>query len=512
MQDDEAFAARRVGLSVGRYRLERVIGVGGMAAVYAARSDAAEQVAIKLLHPEVGARRELRERFQREGTLANSIQHPGVVRILEHGDAGELGAFLVMELLQGETLAARARRVGGLPEAELLQLADQVLDVLKVAHERGVIHRDLKPDNLFITQSGAVKILDFGLARLAEVAHGDSRTRSGVALGTLPYMAPEQALGRRQEIDGRVDVFALGATLFRMLSGRRIHEAGSEAELLMAMASQAAPGLATVAPQVSASMCQIVDLALAFARDARYPDAGTMQQDVRAVLAHRAPPYALQRMLHREQKTRTEPMPPGEDVRRGPRGTLAMELPRPVKSSIAPESFGTTLQSPHAPVPARVTALPDTASAPDVRAPSSTLAEPSRALPESSTASIEVQFDATVMSPGAKKSAQAADAVAGRVRPVDVRVIESHPPAASLDSTFRSTGVPSFEGDRPSPVLIAHRPSPIPARNLPATVAMPSPPPTRNTNSGTTRVIVLAVVALLLSFVVVFALLKWLGS
>ena len=307
MESDEQLAARRLGQSVGRFRLERVLGVGGMAAVYEGRAPDGFVAAIKLLHPEMAVRRDVRERFFREGYVANSIQHPGAVRALEHGES-ESTAFLVMELLSGETLSERVKRHGSLPIPELLDYADQVLDVLVVAHARGVVHRDLKPDNLFVTGEGRIKILDFGLARLAESAPGEHRTRTGLALGTLPYMAPEQALGRRDEIDGRVDLFALGATLFRILSGRRVHEALSEAELLMAMASKPASPLASVAPRVPEDVCRIVDLALAFSRDARYPDASTMQNDVRAVRAGQRPEYAVSRLSQREEKTRTEPM------------------------------------------------------------------------------------------------------------------------------------------------------------------------------------------------------------
>jgi len=310
VESDEQLAAARLGQRVGRFRLERVLGVGGMAAVYAGRAPDGFVAAIKLLHPEMSVRRDVRERFFREGYVANSIQHPGVVRALEHGESAGSAAFLVMELLTGETLGERAKRHGSLPAAELLDYADQILDVLAIAHRLGIVHRDLKPDNLFVTGEGRIKILDFGLARLAESAPGEHRTRTGLALGTLPYMAPEQALGRRDEIDGRVDLFAVGATLFRLLSGRRVHEAASEAELLMAMASRPAQPLATVAPRVPEDVCRIVDLALAFSRDARYPDALTMQGDVRAVRAGGRPEYALVRQSARDEKTRTEPMGP----------------------------------------------------------------------------------------------------------------------------------------------------------------------------------------------------------
>ena len=300
----EAFIAQRVGQVIGgRWMLDRVLGSGGMAAVYAAHDASGRQAAVKLLHPEMCVREDIKERFLREGIAANRIGHPGTVQVYEHGATGDDTVFLVMELLLGETLGERLVRLGTLPISEVLSVLDQVLDVLVVAHARGIVHRDLKPDNLFVTQPGSVKVLDFGLARLLDAAPGDFQTRTGAALGTFPYMAPEQALGRRDEIDGRVDLFALGATAFRILAQRKVHEAESDAELLMAMASKPAPPLASVAPHVPREVCAVVDLSLAFSRDARYPDAGTMQADVRAVRKGRRPLYAWGRQAARDRAT-----------------------------------------------------------------------------------------------------------------------------------------------------------------------------------------------------------------
>jgi serine/threonine-protein kinase len=309
VDSDAEVAAARIGRVIGgRYRLERVLGIGGMAAVYAARDPAGQVVAVKLLHPEMAARREVRERFIREGSVSQTIGHPGVVQT-QPCENGAEDAYLVMELLQGESLRDRVKRHGRLPVAEVLDFSQQILSALVAAHDKGIVHRDLKPDNLFVTLEGRVKILDFGLARVLEGVPGENRTRTGVALGTLAYMAPEQALGRRAEIDGRVDVFALGATMFRVLSGRRVHEAESEAELLMAMASRPAPPLAQAAPGTPEGVCAVVDLALAFSRDARYPDARTMLGDVQSLIAGAPPPFATARLSSRDEATRADPAP-----------------------------------------------------------------------------------------------------------------------------------------------------------------------------------------------------------
>ncbi len=367
--DEEAeLAAQRLGQTVGgRWHLSRVLGVGGMAAVYAAHDDAGQLSAVKILHPEMSVRREVRERFLREGYVANRIGHHGVVQALEHGDSGD-EAFLVMELLNGETLQARVKRHGKLPPGEVLDFTDQILDVLVSAHEKGVIHRDLKPDNLFVTADGPIKILDFGLARLLDNVPGDHKTKSGVALGTLPYMAPEQALGRRSEIDGRVDVFAVGATMFRVLSGRRVHLAESEAELLMAMASRPAPPLASVAPELPADLCAVVDLALAFSRDARYPDARTMQKDVRALKQGARPPFATLRLAAREQATRVDNAAPVSAPQRVPQRTQPLEAMPMSRGATVPLQAYTAGSSaappPSVGVPSTTEDMPHSARAP----------------------------------------------------------------------------------------------------------------------------------------------------
>jgi len=300
----EEFVTERVGRVVdGRFRLVRAVGAGGMAAVYEAHGPAGEVVAVKILHPEMSVRRDVRERFLREGQAANRVQHPGAVQVFAQGAGGDDCVYLVMELLRGETLADRVARHGVIPLPELLRVLDEVLDVLAAAHAQGIVHRDIKPDNLFVTEEGRVKVLDFGLARLLDALPGDYRTRSGLALGTFPYMAPEQALGRRAEIDGRVDLFSVGASAFRILARRRVHEAESEAELLIAMASKPAPPLASVTTGVPEGVCRVVDLALAFSKEARYPDARTMQGDVRALLRGEAPPYASGRAAARSEPT-----------------------------------------------------------------------------------------------------------------------------------------------------------------------------------------------------------------
>lgn len=289
--DIEEVCAKRVGTTLkGKWVLEQLIGVGGMASVYAGRHKIGRLEAIKILHAGVAASPQLRARFEQEAHAVNSFRHPGVVEVRDIDTAEDGSPYLVMELLDGESLAARIRRDPPLEIAEVLRIASETLDVLAAAHARAIVHRDIKPDNLFLTSSGAIKVLDFGIAR---VRSGDAKammTKQGVTLGTMAYMPPEQARG--EEIDGRADLFAVGATMFRILAKRAVHDAASEAERVMKVLGEQAPSLSTVVPTVPADVALVVDRALAYDRANRYPDAATMKADVDALIRGERPPFA----------------------------------------------------------------------------------------------------------------------------------------------------------------------------------------------------------------------------
>lgn len=309
--DDAELARSRVGKHLrSKWRLDELLGVGGMAAVYAATHKLGQRAAIKILHPQIAVSKELRARFEQEALAVSKLGHPGTVQVFDVDETEDGAPFMVMELLDGESLGQRAYRIGTIPEEDLLHWIDGVLDVMQKAHELGIVHRDIKPDNLFITRAGPVKVLDFGIARMREQGGGGVRTRTGAMLGTTPYMAPEQI--HAKPIDGRVDLFAIGATMFRVLAKRRIHEAETDAELLMKMGSTPAPKIASVAPQVSPRVTLVIDRALAFDRGRRYPDAATMQADVRQVLAGEDPAFATQASLVTEEPTTPEREAPGE--------------------------------------------------------------------------------------------------------------------------------------------------------------------------------------------------------
>jgi len=277
-------ARQRVGqVLCEKWRLDVLLGVGGMAAVYAATHRNGSRVAIKILHSELSVNAQVRQRFLREGYVANSVVHDGAVKVADDDLAEDGSAFLVMELLDGETLEERRQRYEGrLSEDEVLSAADQLLDVLVAAHAKGIVHRDLKPENIFLTRDGRVKVLDFGIARLRELSSDASRsTRSGASMGTPHYMPPEQARGRWDEVDARSDLWAVGATMFELLSGRLVHSGDTSNEVLLAAMTNHALALASVAPTIAPSVCYVVDKGLRFERERRWPDAIKMQEAVR---------------------------------------------------------------------------------------------------------------------------------------------------------------------------------------------------------------------------------------
>lgn len=270
-------AGERLGQWIRRkYCLESLLGVGGMATVYAARHRNGSRVAIKIMHAEFAREEGVKRRFLREGYVANKVDHPGVVRI-QDDDETDLGEpFLVMELLEGETLQQLwKRRKRKVPPPEALSIAAQILDCLVPFHEQRIIHRDLKPANIFIVEPLQAKLLDFGVAQLREA--GEAMTRAGTALGTPSFMSPEQAQGKSDQLDGRSDVFSVGATLYAVVSGKRLHHGRSDNEAFILAATQPAPSLARTAPDLDVELIALIDRALQWDRRKRFRDAAEMR-------------------------------------------------------------------------------------------------------------------------------------------------------------------------------------------------------------------------------------------
>jgi serine/threonine-protein kinase len=283
---DEANA--RLGRTIaGRWTLVSLLGVGGMASVYEARHRNGRKAALKILHPHVSSLPSARRRFLSEGYAANKVEHPGAVLVLDDGDEGDV-LFLVMELLNGRSLAERLSEQGPLPADVVARVATEVLDVLAWAHDRGVIHRDIKPSNVFELDSGAIKVLDFGVAQVRS-AESSAITESGVSVGTPAFMAPEQAAGRLDEVGAPADIWAVGATMFQLLTGRLVHQAATRNAAIVAAATSSVIPVRKLRPDLPHALAAVIDRALAFRPEDRWPNARAMRLSLLESTAAGAP-------------------------------------------------------------------------------------------------------------------------------------------------------------------------------------------------------------------------------
>jgi serine/threonine protein kinase len=281
---DAAFHAR-VGQTIkGKWHLDGLLGVGGMAAVFAASHRNGQRAALKILHIDFAREKGVQDRFLREAYVSNKIGHSACVAVLDD-DVTELGEpFLIMELLEGETLRDLWRRAGKrVPVQQVLEIAERILDCLVACHASGVIHRDLKPANIFITNEGEVKVLDFGVAQLRDAA--GEMTATGTALGTPAYMSPEQAMGLVDQLDGRTDLFSVGAMIHALATGKRINHGRTENEALIMAATTPVPSVAKIGADLPIDVITIIDRSLAWDRRNRFPDAKDMQAAVNSALS-----------------------------------------------------------------------------------------------------------------------------------------------------------------------------------------------------------------------------------
>ena len=266
----------------GKYRVDGFLGEGGMAVVYAVthlRNTA--RLAVKVLHADSVLKGHVRARFVREGRVANSVNHPGAVKMLDDGVAEDGSPYLVMEHLTGVSVADLGPRA--IPLGAALNIAYQVLDVLRAAHENGIIHRDIKPANLFVLRDGRVKVLDFGISRLHDGAEPFDSVATGSVMGTPFFMAPEQTRTDTLEIDARTDLFAVGATLFTLISGKYLYTGDDSRQVMIQAATQQARSLDSVAPATPRAVVDLVARAVAYERAARWESAQAMQDAVREV-------------------------------------------------------------------------------------------------------------------------------------------------------------------------------------------------------------------------------------
>ena len=261
----------------GRFRIVRPLGVGGMGRVYEVLDERTHHPrAIKILHP--GASADVVERFVREASSAARIGHPHVAASLDAGRLQSGAPYLLMELLQGETLGDRLRRKGAIDPGELAVLIHQACEGMQAAHEAGIIHRDLKPENLFVLVSEGgpcVKILDFGISKFDEGKTGAvGITQDGSLLGTLHYMSPEQVLS--EPVDARTDVYALGVILYECACGQRPFDAPSLQRISVLIHEGRPVPLGRRSPSLSRAFCEVVERAMARKPDDRFESAQTL--------------------------------------------------------------------------------------------------------------------------------------------------------------------------------------------------------------------------------------------
>jgi len=256
------------------YTVERELGRGGAARVFLAKDRDGRAVALKVLHPELQVTVQA-ERFLREVRLVSQVDHPRIGRVLDAGERDWL-VYYTMPYVNGPTLRNALDRVRRLTEADALRLGDELLDALGAAHGQGIVHRDVKPENVILGDDGAV-LVDFGIARAIEAAGSDRVTRSGVAVGTSQYMAPEQ-ITANGVLDKRADIYAVGCLLFESLAGRPPFVHPNESLVLTLHLTQPAPHLSEFRPELTRSVADAVARALAKKPEDRWPDAAAMRR------------------------------------------------------------------------------------------------------------------------------------------------------------------------------------------------------------------------------------------
>ncbi|HSE98991.1 MAG TPA: serine/threonine-protein kinase, partial [Blastocatellia bacterium] len=248
-----------------KYVIEAHLGTGGMCDVYRARHAAmGKQFAVKVLKPDLAADPRIAERFEQEARAASLLHHPHAISVIDYGHSDSGTHFIVMELVEGYTLGDLLRRMGALPVGQAVAIVRQVASALDAAHSVGVVHRDIKPDNIILAEydgSYWVKVVDFGVAKIQEDVNRRARlTGANIIVGTPRYMSPEQC--EEKPVDARSDIYSLGVVLYEMLSGEAPFEGSSSMRLLMAHAADPPPPLREKRPDISPEIERVVMSAL----------------------------------------------------------------------------------------------------------------------------------------------------------------------------------------------------------------------------------------------------------
>jgi eukaryotic-like serine/threonine-protein kinase len=267
-----------------RYRIDAVVGAGGMSTVYRAFDTVLERpVAIKLMHRDIAGDSGQLERFRREARAVAQLNHPHIVQVIDAGEEGEPDRptpYIVFEYVEGETLKGRIRRLGRLDVPEAIAYAIEIARALSAAHERGIVHRDVKPQNVLVDEEGSAKVTDFGIARTLDE---DGLTSDGRVLGTTDYVSPEQALGH--DVGPQSDIYSLGVVLFEMLTGDVPFHGENQVTVAMKHVREDLPDVQRRRPEVSAALAAVLERATAKDLARRTPDAPSLIADLEDVLA-----------------------------------------------------------------------------------------------------------------------------------------------------------------------------------------------------------------------------------
>jgi serine/threonine-protein kinase len=443
-----------IGTSLGNYRVTSKLGQGGMGAVYLAEHPVlGRKAAIKVLLPELSQHEEAVKRFFHEARTTARLRHPAMVDVFDFGSLPDGRAFLIMDFLEGECLEDRIANRGAMPVADALGIARQIALGVSVAHGEQIVHRDLKPDNIFLlppvpgSRDERVKILDFGIAKLARPAGGTSMTMVGVVLGTPLYMSPEQCRGDA-EVDHRADVYSLGCILFAMLGGRPPFISESMLELMALHQHAKPPRLSDVGVTVDPAVEQIVAIMLAKAPVQRFSSMLAVAD-------------ALDQLLVHEKASASGPH------RAGPPTEAA---PPPVEQPAAPYVYRTRTPM-ERPTQAAAQGPADSISPTTV----------TPFLPRRNTPVGAVRRAAAI-----RRTSNILIIVAGVVAGVAVALValrlRGRPPAAETAATVQSAAAPAPAAAVPSPREVPPAPEPIkpsppPAAPPAAVVAPPVPPP-----------------------------------
>ena len=277
-----------------RYQIERLLGQGGMGNVYqAVHCELDKKVAVKMLLPQIAENAEAYERFRREARAASRLRHPNILEVTDFDHTDQGAPYMVMEFMEGEDLSALLTRERRLTLDRAVDIFRDVLDAVGAAHNGGIIHRDLKPENIFLSRYGSreavPKVLDFGISKIMDAT--SLLTRDQSMMGTPNYMAPEQATGKTGQADARTDVFAMGAILYRALSGKEAFGAGKPLSIVYRVVNEEPRPLGEVAPHIPVAVQAVVARAMAKKPDDRYPTAAALAAALE--LAARDPDAAL---------------------------------------------------------------------------------------------------------------------------------------------------------------------------------------------------------------------------